>query len=95
MAPMQLLLFKEEEKSETEELSDNLDEICDKVDKLRKGLFKRMSSLSSELKSAECRISLLEQQLFISQKSHEQNEAKLALLEELLNTFMAEKIQSM
>lgn len=94
MAAIQLMLFKEE-KTETEELSDNLDEICDKVDKLRKGLFKRMSSLASDLRTAEARISMLEQQLYISQKSHEQNDVKLALLEELLNSFMAEKIQSM
>ena len=84
---LQLRLFKDQ-RTESEELADELDELCDKVDNLRKGLFKRHSTLASELKSAECRISLLEQQLYISAQSQKIMETKLDSLESLLKEFM-------
>lgn len=81
---IQLRLFHEQ-RTETEEIADELDELCERVDNLRKGLFKRLSSLASELRSAECRISLLEQQLYISQQCHKQLEARMKLLEAALD----------
>jgi cytidylate kinase len=86
----QLLLF-EAEKSETEELSDELDILCEKMDTLRKGLFKRHSTLASQLKTSECRIDLLEQQLYIAQKGNVILESRLAALETLLTNFMETK----
>jgi septal ring factor EnvC (AmiA/AmiB activator) len=87
---IQLRLFHEQ-RTEAEEIADELDELCDKVDTLRKGLFKRLSTLASELRSAELRISLLEQQLYISQKCHNQLEARMLLLESMLNQMFEEK----
>ena len=87
MAAVQLKLFFDE-KTETEELADELDELCDRVDNLRKGLFKRLSTLSSELRSAELRISLLEQQLYIAAQGQRVLEAKIEAMETLLNEFM-------
>jgi len=84
---IQLRLFHEA-KTDAEEIADDLDELCDRVDNLRKGLFKRFSTLSAELRSSEIRISLLEQQIYISNQCHKQLEARMLSLETLLQNFM-------
>jgi len=86
---IQLRLFHEQ-RTEAEEIADDLDELCERVDNLRKGLFKRFSTLATELRSAECRISLLEQQLFVSQQHHKNLEARMIALEAYLKTVMEE-----
>jgi len=64
MVAVQLRLFHEE-KTETEELSDNLDLITEKMDNLRKGLFKRQSTMSAEIKSQQAQIDFLQAQLYV------------------------------
>lgn len=85
----QLLLFPDP-RSETEIISDELVVLTDHVDSLRRGLFKRFSSLSSGLLSVESRLSILEQQIYMSVRHHQDIEDQLMNLTERINNLKDE-----
>jgi len=63
-------------KTETEELSDDFEGIVVKVDNFRKSFFKKMSSLSSEVRTLQARVDILEAQLYILRAFIEEHMAK-------------------
>ena len=63
-------------KTETEELSDDFEGIVVKVDNFRKSFFKKMSSLSSEVRTLQARVDILEAQLYILRAFIEEHMSK-------------------
>ena len=64
---VQLKLFQIH-KSEHEELEDELDIVSDKLENLRKGLFKRHSTLAAEVRSLQTQIDFMQAQMFVMEQ---------------------------
>ena len=62
--PEQLLLFHYP-KSDVEELNDDMTMVIEKLDRYRKSMHAKLSTLSSQVKTLECRVDLLEMQLYV------------------------------
>jgi hypothetical protein len=62
--PEQLLLFHSP-KSDVEELNDGMCMVIEKLDRYRKSMHAKLSTLSAQVRTLECRVSLLEMQLYV------------------------------
>jgi hypothetical protein len=62
--PEQLLLFHYP-KSDVEELNDDMTMVIEKLDRYRKSMHAKLSTLSTQVKTLECRVDLLEMQIYV------------------------------
>jgi chaperonin cofactor prefoldin len=60
----QLLLFHYQ-RSDVEELNDDLEQVIEKLDRYRKSMHAKLSTLSSQTRSLEARVDILEAQIYI------------------------------